>query len=712
TNVSITCSTITFTIGGNITGLTANGLILQNNGGDNLPVASGATSFQFATPVAYGGSYNVTVSQQPAGLTCTVTNGSGSNVMSNVTNINITCSAVTYTIGGSITGLTANGLILQNNGGDNLPVGSGAPSFQFVTPVASGGSYNVTVFQQPTGLTCTVSNSSGTNVMNNVTNVSVTCSPITFTVSGGVLGVHNGGLVIQNNGGDDLPIAGSTTLFQFPTPIAYGGSYNVTVFQQPAQSICTVTNGSGTNVMSNVTNVVLICDINTYTIGGTISGLTASGLVLQNNNSDNLSVASGATTFQFGTPVAYGGNYNVTVQQQPTGLTCTVNNGTGTNVTSNVTNISITCSPTFYTIGGTITGLTSNGLVLQNNGGDNLTLTAGATSFQFSTPVAYLGSYNVTMSQKPTGLNCTITNGSGTNVMSNVTNVNVSCYSYIYITLGSTTNQTLVCELNNSTGAVSNCQQIGPTILAPYGIAFNPTNTRVYIASQFDNLIRFCQPTPATGLLTGCTNSGATGITTPLGVAFTPSGSYFYVSTSTGVIRCIVNSGTGGLSSCIDSGATNIAGPAGITLNAAGTYAYISNAQGSTVTQCTVNGANGLLSNCIDSGVTLLASPKGMVFNASENYAYFSSSYLSSPTQCSYNVGTGGFNNCINSGSVVPSYGLGIVLNITGQYLYIGNDAINSLVRCSVNSVDGSVSGCIRVVINLAFPQGLALYYP
>ena len=64
-NISINNPTTAFSIKGTISGLTANGLVLQNNGGDNLTVNANATSFQFSTPVASGGSYNVTVQQQP-----------------------------------------------------------------------------------------------------------------------------------------------------------------------------------------------------------------------------------------------------------------------------------------------------------------------------------------------------------------------------------------------------------------------------------------------------------------------------------------------------------------------------------------------------------------------------------------------------------------------------------------------------------------------
>lgn len=51
----------THVIGGSITGLSAPGLVLQDNGGDNLTVAPGATSFMFAIPIVTGGKYDVTV---------------------------------------------------------------------------------------------------------------------------------------------------------------------------------------------------------------------------------------------------------------------------------------------------------------------------------------------------------------------------------------------------------------------------------------------------------------------------------------------------------------------------------------------------------------------------------------------------------------------------------------------------------------------------
>lgn len=80
----------------------------------------------------------------------------------------------TYTIGGSVSGLASGAsVVLQNNGGGNLTVGSNGP-FTFASSVTSGGAYAVTVLTQPAAQNCTVANGSGT-ANANVTNVAVTC---------------------------------------------------------------------------------------------------------------------------------------------------------------------------------------------------------------------------------------------------------------------------------------------------------------------------------------------------------------------------------------------------------------------------------------------------------------------------------------------------------------------------------------------------------
>ncbi len=161
-------------IGGAVSGLTGAGLVLQNKGGDDLPI-SGNGSFSFATALAEGAAYAVTVRTQPTDQTCTVANGSGSNISGPVTTVQVACAANTYAIGGSLSSLTGTGLVLQNNGGDDLPVNANG-SFAFAGRITHGSAYAVTVRTQPSGQRCTVAQGCGT-VTADVGDVLVACTP-------------------------------------------------------------------------------------------------------------------------------------------------------------------------------------------------------------------------------------------------------------------------------------------------------------------------------------------------------------------------------------------------------------------------------------------------------------------------------------------------------------------------------------------------------
>jgi hypothetical protein len=176
----------TYTVGGTVTGLAGSGLVLQDNGGDNLTVtASGAFTFKMA--LADGSAYSVAAFAQPTtpSQSCTATNGSGTLKGANVTNIAIACATNSFSVGGTITGMTGSGLVLQNNGADSLTVNA-AGNFSFASLVASGSSYAVTVLTQPSNPaeTCTVTGGTGTVTNAIVTTVAINCTKNPTTGSG------------------------------------------------------------------------------------------------------------------------------------------------------------------------------------------------------------------------------------------------------------------------------------------------------------------------------------------------------------------------------------------------------------------------------------------------------------------------------------------------------------------------------------------------
>ena len=401
----------TYSLGSTISGLETSGLMLMVNA-TPVSVAAGSTRQLLVRSLPWGTRYSVTVQTQPTGETCTVADGTGMIESANVANVVVTCSNQAYSLGGSIGGLNGSGLVLAN-GTDTLAVSSGATSFTMPAPVAYTSSYGLTVQTQPPGLACAVGNGAGTMPASAVTNVAITCTDQPFSLGGTISGLGNNAGLTLTNGSDTLAVAAGSTSFTMPKPVAFGSRYSVAVQTAPAGLTCTASNASGTMPASNVASVAIACSDQSYTLGGTIGGLISGGMMLANGG-DTLAVNPGASSFTMPTAVAYTSAYAVTVQTQPTGLTCSVSNGNGTMGSAAVTNIVVTCSANTYTVGGTISGLTASGLVLLDNGGDATTVSANATQFTMNTGVAYGSAYAITVQTPPAGLVCSVTNGSGT----------------------------------------------------------------------------------------------------------------------------------------------------------------------------------------------------------------------------------------------------------------------------------------------------------
>jgi uncharacterized repeat protein (TIGR03803 family) len=259
--------------------------------------------------------------------------------------------------------------------------------------------------------------------------------PITHTVTARVSGLSGFGLVLELNGGNDLAVSVNGNA-GFATPVASGANYQVTVRTQPSspQQVCNVANGSGTVGTGNVT-VPVTCVTSSYTVGATVQGLLGTGLVLQLNGGNNLSIAANGTV-SFSGAVASGTRYAVAVQTQPVSpaQVCSVTSSSGTVGTGNVT-VAVICAATGYTVGGIVQGLSGTGLVLQLNGANDLSITANGT-VSFAGAVASGAPYSVAVRTQPTSpaQTCLITRGSGTITTYNIAAVAISCISTPLVT--------------------------------------------------------------------------------------------------------------------------------------------------------------------------------------------------------------------------------------------------------------------------------------
>ena len=306
-------------------GLSGTGLVLQNNGGDDLAIAADGLH-AFSTLLADGSAYDVTVATQPTDppQTCTVTNGSGTIAEASVT-VDVTCATNTYTVTASASGS-----------------GTVTPGSQ---SVSHGGSATITVTPHPghhvtsvTGDTCTpADNGDGTWTATNITAdcaITATFAIDAYTVTASANG--NGTITptdAQVEYGDDAV---------FTVTPATGWHLDVV-----SGDTCTlVDQGAGTWIAGPITaacHVQAWFSIDLHTIGGSVTGLSGAGLMLQLNGGHDLAIAADGP-FTFATQVPYGQSYVATVASKPDGQACTIANGTGTVGDADITDLAVTCA--------------------------------------------------------------------------------------------------------------------------------------------------------------------------------------------------------------------------------------------------------------------------------------------------------------------------------------------------------------------------------
>ena len=168
-------------LGVQVFGLDRSGLVLQNNGGDDLTV-NGTGNYYFATLMAPDSTFKVTIKTQPDGVTCTLANNTSKINYYTYLQTTVSCAAVPYILGGKVNGLNGSGLVLTN-GAQTLAVPAGATTWEFAAKIGNGSIYGVTVRANPTrtenGATitqnCTVTNGTGKMPQATVSDVVVNC---------------------------------------------------------------------------------------------------------------------------------------------------------------------------------------------------------------------------------------------------------------------------------------------------------------------------------------------------------------------------------------------------------------------------------------------------------------------------------------------------------------------------------------------------------
>jgi hypothetical protein len=168
-----------------------------------------------------------------------------------------------------------------------------------------------------------------------------------FTLGGTATGLAGIGLTLKN--GASLLVIPANGPFVFPAKVKAGTPYDVTVATQPSSvtQTCTVTSGSGIVGPANVTSVAVACKTESFTVGGTVAGLTGTAvLTLVDTTTGALQdvTVTGGSAFVFPTALPSGRGYYATIKTQPSvSEVCTVTPNSGTVTTGPLTNLALTC---------------------------------------------------------------------------------------------------------------------------------------------------------------------------------------------------------------------------------------------------------------------------------------------------------------------------------------------------------------------------------
>jgi len=288
--------------------------------------------------------------------------------------------------------------------------------------------------------------------------------------------------------------------------------------------------------------------------------------------------------------------WNLTLSY-PSDLSCTVigpTSGLFSTVDGGLTNLAVpppivSCSaappPPMYSVGGTIAGLTSGSMVLEDNGGDDLTIAAPASTFNFPADLAGGATYHVTVKTQPSGLTCTVSpNTPQTIGNGNVSNVAVSCSPTSSGKPGAETVYVIdstyqLYEFDAQGNFVASVALPGPASsvgnLNGGGITVDANNVYVTLGAPSTRIVAFNRTTLAPVFLSV---TAFTNLNTPREIVFDPANSQFYVANGGSTVTVY---GAGGvyLSSFNQTG-SGIYGPSGIAYDSIDNTIWVANYTG------------------------------------------------------------------------------------------------------------------------------------
>jgi 6-phosphogluconolactonase len=328
-----------------------------------------------------------------------------------------------------------------------------------------------------------------------------------------------------------------------------------------------------------------------FAVGGTVTGLRGSGLVLQNSSGKYLSVAANGS-FTFASGVAKGDTYSVTVRTQPSNpsQTCGVRNFAGTIAKADVTNIIVHCTQAgrfAY-----VANQTSNSISAYS-----IDATSGALTPLSGSPFASTGTSPSALAVDPNG-------------------------AFLYVA-NSASNDISVYAID-AAGALT--RGVGTIAVgsSPVAVTVDPTDHYLYVANAGSNTVSAFAIDSGTGLGTAVGASPYAVGRQPVALTTDPSGKFLYVANfgDGNVTALAINPATGTLAGVSGSPFAADAGPVSIAIDPTGTFAYVANETAASISGYSIDVSTGVLTATSGSPMSTGSSPESVAVDPTGQFLY------------------------------------------------------------------------------------------
>ena len=373
-----------------------------------------------------------------------------------------------------------------------------------------------------------------------------------------------------------------------------------------------------------------------------------------------------------------------------------------------------------FTVGGTLTGLTGSGLVLQLNGGADLPFNSNG-GFFFGTRLDSGAAYSVTVRTQPANpsQNCMVRNGSGTIGKASITNVIVSCTQagrFAYVAdVQSNTISGFAIEPNGALVPL-NGSPFAANGTGPAGLAVDPDGQFLFVANNASNSVSVYSIDATTGALTPTGFPIAAGAG-PVAVTVDPTDHFVYVAnlTSNNISAYAINGST--LTPVVDAPFNAGAGPAALAVDPNGNFLYVTNFSGNTVSVFLIDQANGMLSGVSGSPFAAGAGPVSIAIDPTDAFAFVSNNSAGTIGEYALNAITGALTPISGSPIAAGTNPLALAIDPSGLYLFGANaEAANQVVTFAITPATGALtvsSATAAAILPIAVaidPSGQFLY--